>query len=367
MFFLLSFNMGKSKRKVQWIEKTNKIYYNPKLPGSFSGVEGLTRVTGYKKNKIKSWLEKQDTYTLHRPAYRKFQRRRVIVPNKDFQWAADLVDVSKLKQDNDNTTFLLTVIDVFSKKAACMPLLKKSGPCVANALQHILINTKNPPKKLQTDKGSEFYNKNVKLVLKEYKIDIFSTENDEIKSSIIERFNRTLKSKMWKYFTANKTSRYIDILQDLITAYNNTHHRSIKMTPNSVNDKNAHDVWNSLYGKHQKNIKPKLKLGDTVRISKNSRIFTKGYTANWSEELFTVGEILRTKPVTYRIQEYNNEFISGSFYEKELQKIEPKKIFEIEDVIDSRVVNGKKQSLIKWKGYPSTYNEWIYDKDRIKM
>lgn len=358
--------MGKAKRKVQWITKLSKVYYTPKNPGSFSGVAGLERVTGYKTNKIKQWLEKQDAYTLHKPAYRKFKRRKVIVPGPNHQWAADLVDVSSLRKNNEDNTFLLTVIDVFTKKAACRVLLRKSGPCVAKAFESILINTHTPPRKLQTDKGSEFYNKNVKLLLKRYNIDIFSTENDDIKSCIVERFNRTLRSRMWKYFTANNTTRYIDILPDLIDSYNNTYNSSIKMTPNSVNDENTSKVWHTLYGEYNKPLKPKLAIGDSVRISKNSRLFTKGYTTNWSEELFTVSHVLRTIPVTYRIKEYSGDLISGTFYELELQKSQKEKdIFEIEQIIDTRLFRGQKQSLVKWKGYPSSYNEWKYDKEFI--
>ena len=359
--------MGRAKRKVQWITKLNKVYYSPKSPGGFSGVAGLKRVTGYKTSKIKDWLEKQDAYTLHKPAYRKFERRKVVVTGPNHQWAADLVDVSALRKNNEDNTFLLTVIDVFTKKAACRVLLRKSGPCVAKAFENILVNTDTPPRKLQTDKGSEFYNKNVKPLLKRYNIDIFSTENDDIKSCIVERFNRTLRSRMWKYFTANNTTRYIEILPDLIDSYNNTYNSSIKMTPNSVNDENKHNVWNTLYGDYKRPLKAKLTVGDSVRISKNSRLFTKGYTTNWSEELFTVSSVLRTIPVTYTIKEYSGDLISGTFYERELQKSQKEtNLFEIEEIIDTRLLRGQKQSLVKWKGYPSSYNEWKYDKELIR-
>ena len=97
--------MGRPKKKVQWIEKCHKIYYDPKQPGSYSGIKGVQRVTGYKAKKIKDWLSKQDTYTLHKPAYRKYQRRRVVVPGMDYQWAADLVDVTSLKEENDKKHF----------------------------------------------------------------------------------------------------------------------------------------------------------------------------------------------------------------------------------------------------------------------
>lgn len=113
--------------------------------------------------------------------------------------------------------------------------------------------------------------------MKTHNIELFSTENDDIEGGIIERFNRTLKTRMWKYFTAERTNRYVDVLQDLIDSYNNTYHSSIKMKPNEVSKHNEHEVWNNLYGKYEKPTKPKFKVGDSVRISKTSRPFKKGY------------------------------------------------------------------------------------------
>ena len=144
--------MARAKRKVQWIEKCHKTYYDPKQAGSFSGVKGVQRVTGYKAEKIKDWLSKQDTYTLHKPVQRKFPRRKVIIPGIGYQWIADLVDLSSLKEENDNNTFLLTVINGFSRKAACEPLLRKSGVCVAKAFKKIINEADlTTPRKLQTD------------------------------------------------------------------------------------------------------------------------------------------------------------------------------------------------------------------------
>ena len=196
---------------------------------------------------------------------------------------------------------------------------------------------------------------------------MFSTENDDIKSCIIERFNRTLKSCMWKYFTAKNTNRLMDVLQDLIYSYNNTYHSSIKILPNQVNKSNEHEVWNNLYGKSQKYSKPKLKVDDCVRISKNSRTFKKGYLPNRLEELFTVSSVVRTIPVNYRITEENGDLIAVTFYEKELQKVERKREFEIEAILDTRVVKGQKQSFIKWKGYPTSYNTWINNRSLIQL
>ena len=107
--------------------------------------------------------------------------------------------------------------------------------------------------------------------------------------------------------------------------------------------------------------KPKFKVGDKVRISKYKRnVFDKGYTPNWSEEIFTVDEIQHTNPITYKLKDLRDEDIEGSFYEPELLKAE-QKVFRIDKVI--RRDYKKKQALVKWKGYSDEFNSWVQMKD----
>jgi len=140
--------------------------------------------------------------------------------------AADLVEMQSFSKFNCGVRYLLTVIDVFSKYGWMLPLEDKTGKSVADALKNIFKKSKREPEKLWTDKGREFYNKHVK----ELGVELYSTENEE-KSSVVERWNRTMKEKMFKYFTANNTNKYIDVLDDFVEGYNNTRHSSMKMTP----------------------------------------------------------------------------------------------------------------------------------------
>ena len=252
---------------------------------------------------------------------------------------------------------MLLVIDIFSKYGWIVPLKNKKGVNVAKALENIFQERK--PKKLWTDKGAEFYNKDVKKLL-----DIYSTENEE-KSSIVERWIRTMKEKMWKYFTDNNTYRYIDILPDLVKDYNNTVHTSIKMTPiEASKKKNELTVWRNLYPDRYKthNLQPKFSVGDEVRITKKKKVFEKGYTTRWTEEIFTIKKIQNTDPITYKLEDLQGEEIKGSFYEQELQKT-AQQIYRIEKIIKKE----KGKSLVKWKGYSDKFNSWVDNKDLIEL
>ena len=223
---------------------------------------------GRKKKKVSALAEE-----LHKPVRRKFKKRRVLVNGIDKIWAADLADMKAFTKFNLGIKYLLAVIDVFSKYGYLVPLKDKTGKSVVSALKTIFKERK--PEKMWVDKGKEFYNKDVKEL-----IELYSTENEE-KSSVLERWIRTMKERMWKYFTDNNMNHYVDILPDLVEDYNNTWHSSIKMTPvEASKKKNELTVWRNLYPNRLNiiNINPKFSIGDKVRISKKKKTFEKAYT-----------------------------------------------------------------------------------------
>ena len=172
---------------------------------------------------------------------------------------------------------------------------------------------------------------------------------------VAERFIRTLKNKIYKYMTAISENVYINKSDDIVNEYNNTYHRTIKMKPVNVKDNTYIDFEKEVNDKD-----PKFKVGDYVRISKYKNVFAKGYTPNWSEEVFAISKIKNTVPWTYVINNLNDEEIIGSFYEKELQKTNQKE-FRIEKVIKRK---GNKL-YVKWKGYNNSFNSWIDKKDLV--
>lgn len=233
---------------------------------------------------------------IYKPARRNYPRRKVVVGGIDETWQADLVDMQKYSQLNKGFNFLLTVIDVVSKFAWTIPIKHKSGQDVTAALESI-FKTKRIPKKIQADDGIEFYNKNVKNLLKKHKIKLYSTYSGT-KASIVERFNRTLKTKMWKQLEIQGNDKWVDILPILTQDYNRSKHRTIGMKPIEVNESNKNIVLQRINEQKYYKIpfrKPKFKVGDVVRISKAKHIFEKGYTANWTTENYTITKVLSTR------------------------------------------------------------------------
>ena len=265
--------------------------------------------------------------------------------------------MQKFSKWNKGIRYLLTVIDVFSKYGWIITLKDKKGETVTNAFNTIFKEGR-VPKYLWTDKGREFYNQHLKALLDNHDIQLYSTENEE-KSSVVERWNRTMKNKMWKEFSIRNSTQYVHILSGLVSEYNNTKHSSIKMTPiEASKKKNEGSVYFNLYGDIQSTkSKAKFKIGDNVRISKYKRkVFDKGYTPNFTEEIFEVYEVKNTNPITYLIKDLNDEPIKGSFYSQELLKTYQTR-FRIEKVI--RKDNKKKQALVKWSGYSNDFNSWV--------
>ena len=338
-----------------------RIYYDPKQPGSYSGASSLRRHARVGGKAVRKWLRSQDAYTLHKRVRRKFKRRKIIVAGLDSQWQGDLIDTQNLKRHNDSCSFIFTVVDVFSKQAWARPLKSKTGPNLVKAFSSILDESSRHPQKFQTDKGTEFRNRVFQSFLKNQGIDFFVTENEDIKGAIVERFNRTLKERLWRYFTHHNTLRYIEALPLLVRAYNSTYHRAIKRAPKEVDLQNQAEVWYELYGERRPPKRPKLVVGDKVRLSGARRVFRKGYLPSWTEEVFKVSQVLSTNPTTYRIVDELEEEVKGTFYEDELQKVTvpDDKLYKVEKIISKRRTKGKVLYLVKWAGFPSKFNQWI--------
>ena len=341
------------------------IYFEPSGPGSFGGVQSLSRYARVPRYNARNWLKSKDAYTLHKPVRYRFPRRKTYSKGINDLLQIDLVEMQPLARYNDGYRYLLTCIDVFTKKAFAAPLKDKRGDTIVEALTEILNQTRLPVQMIQSDRGTEFLNHQVQNFFKSRNINHYSSMNDDIKAAVVERFNRTLKTKMYKYFTHQNTYRWIDVLDRLLESYNNSYHRSIAMTPNQVSFDNDDIVRKRLYP-----IKPKpewkFSVGDKVRISKARRVFRKGYLPGWTEEIFTIETRNPTHPVTYGLKDATGESIKGSFYEPELQTVDKTDdVYVVEKVLKTRRRRGRVEYFVKWRGYPEKFNSWTADVVKI--
>ena len=263
-------------------DQLKKIYYDPQDEGSYGGVEKLFRagkkagIANLTRAKVKQFLTDQQAYSLHKPARKNFGRNPTYVKGIDHQWQADLADMQGLKRDNNGFNYIMTVIDVFSKKAWAIPVKTKSSKDMLVAFKE-LFHESDPrkPERIQTDAGKEFLNKEVQGFLKQKGVKHFYSNSDK-KAAVVERFNRTLKTRIWTYFTAHQTHRYLDILPKLVASYNNTYHRSIGRAPNQVRKVDENKIWVRLYGDGSKGVQRDTKKGQMVRVSKVKGVFEKG-------------------------------------------------------------------------------------------
>ncbi|GIY77274.1 putative uncharacterized transposon-derived protein F54H12.3 [Caerostris darwini] len=246
----VSFFRNRTKKEKEALGRRTKAldrtYYDPET--GYCGIKELKRKTGIKQKEIKDFLHSQDVYTRFKPVIRKFKRRRVYVPGIDNQFDADLLFIEKYSKYNDGTKYLLNVIDAFSKYAWSFPIKRKTAKEVSNAFNQLFGMDKRIPKFILTDEGTEFTGKETQKLFKDNNIHWFTTQNKEIKSAIAERFNKTIKEKITKYMHANNAKKYIDVLPKLLKNYNNSYHRSIKMTPvEASKQENEPLVYKNLY------------------------------------------------------------------------------------------------------------------------
>jgi hypothetical protein len=263
---------------------------------------------------------------LHKRAIKKFTRRKVMVKFVNEIWGIDLIEMPKDINEYNENKFIFCVIDCFSRFVYCVAMKNKKAETTIEALKLVVKKAKAIPKKIWTDEGVEFLNKEWKKYLDDNEIILYHTYGEH-KCSIVERFNRTLKEIMFKDFTKTEDYKWEDKLDKYINFYNNRIHRSLKMSPKDAkNEDNEIEIFNKVL-KDDKKIKEgtkKFKIGDRVRIAIKKNTFEKGYTKNWTDTIYKVVEVKQTKPITYLLENLEGKdkgkTILGSFYNEEIQK-----------------------------------------------
>ena len=297
-----------------------KFYLDPKFPGSYSGaykfyqeVKNIHPKVTLKK--VNEFLKSQDAYTLHKRTRKPKFRRTLVFKPRDL-WQVDLLDMQKCSKENDGYRYICVIIDCFSRYVWVKPLKNKTGKATVKALALLLMNER--PKLIQADQGTEFFNRDVKRMLEAFGPKLYHTYTDK-KAAIVERVQRTLRGRLGRLFTKRGNFKWIDKIDDIVTAYNNTHHSSIKMKPADVDEEHIANIFfNSL-----PNLKKTIKFsnGDRVRILIKKNQFAKEFEKSWSEEIFKIKRIQNTNPITYLIEDLDGEDIIGGFYTEELQAL----------------------------------------------
>lgn len=297
-------------------------YTNPRHSGSYGGPDRLSKSLKISKKICKDALESLDAYSKIKRVAHKFVRRKISAVEIDYLWQIDLVAVSNYARFNKGFHYLLTCIDVCSRFAFVIPVKRKNAEDVTNAFSELLTRCKRKPKFIQSDQGLEFFNSKFKSLLKTLGVKLYHNHSP-LKAAMIERFNRTLMTRLQKVFTHRGKNVYHDVLDDELFSYNSNVHSSTKFDPASVTKYNQMDVWFNSNADLLTRVRhvATLKVNDFVRIKINKKIFTKGYASTYSNEVYKVTEVINSNPITYKISDNTKTTVLGIFYDSELSRV----------------------------------------------
>ena len=355
------------------------VYYSLDSPACFAGAaavfrEAHRRDADITRKDVQEFLAKQRTYTLYRPAYRKFKRLKTVPSGLDSDWQADLAMMNRLQNENDGYLYFLTCIDVLSRKIYAEPVRNKSVPEMKRAFNAVFERAGTHPLKICTDSGTEFCSRAMKQFFEGLDIvKLTAVTNELLHATMAERANRTIKDRLYKYFSENNTVRWVDALQRIVSAINSSVCRSTGMRPIDVNHNNSYDLKVRLYGHHyehqRRRRKPKFKEGDHVRLLKMKTPFVRGL-ANYTDQIFTVADVFDDRdPVVYKIKNYFNRPVKGYFYERELVQVPAAAdtTTRVERIIRWRNKRGGgREALVRWFGHEPEFDSWV-DENEFNM
>jgi transposase InsO family protein len=349
------------KKKVRDI--LERLYLTPSETGSLGGIDRLYRQAlkhKISRETVVEYLQSKEGYTQHKPRKRHFKRRRIISVDVGDQYQIDLADMQKFAQENDGVKYLLTAVDCFSRYAFAIPIKSKNHTEIVEALSKI-FKDHGIPLRIQSDMGGEFTGKIVKTFFRDSGVTFFTTTNDDIKCAMVERFNRTLKERLWLYMTQKNNYRYIDILNDVVYSYNHSIHSATGFPPADVDEEEAMKIRELMLRDTQTTPHEDLRVDDLVRIAKKKQTFEKGYETNFTDEIFKITNVVPKEGRTvFRIEDRAGAPIDGLFYSEELSKVKKVKqpLHRIYKILRQRKYRGKLQYFIRWSGFGAAYDSW---------
>ena len=347
------------------------IYFDPHNTAGYSSHdklynEAIKSDSSVRRANINKFLSGEDSYTLYRNRRKKFNTARTFASCVDYSWQTDLCDVSNLSEFNDGIRYLLFCIDVYSRYVWVVPLVNKKSDTTTRGFIEI-FNQGRIPGYIVSDSGTEFRG-STKSYLDKLNITQYTLHGPS-KCGMVERVQKTIKAKVYRYLYAHNTKRYIDILPVIIDTYNNTFHRIIKTTPN---EKAKSRDYKSTISTNMSCLKKnkKFTVGDYVRVSRQSYVFEKAYEGSFNIEIFQIARVLCRDGLTvYHIKDLNNELIKGVFYNNELQKVEYQhnRVYKIEKILSTKIIKGKKYFKVRWLGYGKRFDSLIPSDDLINV
>ena len=316
-----------------------------------------------------------DSYVLHKEYKKPAEYNPYYVYKRRDLIQADLIDVRNLKSANDGVSFILLMIDVFSRKVWLYPLRRKTAAEVGDAIRQWLDSLRGRKVKVyMSDYGSEFKNATVKKLFAERGIEQRFAHGTS-KASYAERANKSIQLLVFKWLTDQETTRYIDQLQNFAKSYNKRGHRSLQfMSPNQADKPSNERYVRGLNMSRTSKVRrknPKYQLGDIVRIKTDaSKISSsrRAYAEQYKGEYFVIVRINRTLPIPmYYLRSMDDQtMLEGGFYGSELSKTQGN-VFKIEQVLRRRTRRGKRELFVKWKYFGPQWNEWIPEENVVEV
>lgn len=370
------------------------LYKDVQSSACFTSTEPLLRVAktvngALSRADVQRYLHRQRMYTLHRHVVRRFHRLATIASGLHTHWQADLADMQRLRRWNRGFGYLLVCIDILSRQLYVEAVRSKRSADMITAFKAVFKRCGYMPWHVMTDAGKEFTARSVQEYFKEHEIQQHCMHTSPLwHAGMAERANRTIKERLYRYFTHRGERCWLRAIQPIVRAINATPNKSIfGMRPCDVTFANAEQLRRAI-AEHaqQERTKaarkfPTFKVGDEVRVEKQRHVFRKGYLPTYSDEVYTITRVRRAPPpTTYRLQNpMDGKQLDGWFYSNQLclvldtdryqggderraskSKQNESNIYEIDSILKRRVdADGKECCLVSWKGFSHKYDSWI--------
>lgn len=354
------------KKKLTKHQRIDNVYANIKNPSSFTSIANLKKNVDSKINDedIKKYLQASLTYTLHKPAKKKMIHPKVKALSIDNVWMMDLAEFGNIAKYNDGVRYVLFVIDVFSKFLFVRTLKTKKGEEVADQFADIINKSQRKPGITVSDQGGEFHCPPMREIMETLNIQHIVT-GSQVKASVVERCIKSIKQRMYKYFTHANTLHYLNVLQQIVHNYNRTIHTTTKHKPVDINYSNEEDVYNHAFkdGRVVHKREENIEKGDYVRLAILKGMYKKGYEMSHTPEVYIVDDIIN-KPKNvkmYRLRDFDGEVIKGAFLNEEIQKVtfDPQATYPIEKILETRGKGRSKVYKVRWLYWPKHFDSYV--------